>query len=307
MQYAIVTDALRRRFGKKMAVDGLDMKVRAGAVTGFLGPNGAGKTTTVRMLLGLLRPTGGSVEVLGCSLPGQRRMAARQVGALVETPSHYEHLTGEENLEITRRLLGLDRSECGRVLELVELSPAAREKVAGYSLGMRQRLGIARAMLGSPKLLILDEPTNGLDPDGIVAMRNLIRALPAAAGMTVFLSSHLLAEVEQTVDDVAVLWNGRLVAEGALADLLALSQRRLIIQTDDRGRAAELLVSRELSLTARRDGAIEVVGGRYLPAAINAALVGAGISVSELRLEQPTLESLYLSLTGRSAPAFEAA
>nr|WP_206543602.1 ATP-binding cassette domain-containing protein [Sphingomonas sanguinis] len=194
---AIETEHLTKRYAGRSVVDDVALRVPMGCVYGFLGPNGAGKTTTMRLLLGLLRADAGTIRLVGHDLVRRRRDALAQVGAFVESASLYDHLTGRANLDITRRLLGLPAGEIDRVLEIVEMRDAAPARTGTYSLGMKQRLALARAMLGSPRLLLLDEPTNGLDPDGIVAMRLLIRALPARIGGTVFVSSHLLTEVEQ--------------------------------------------------------------------------------------------------------------
>ena len=213
MEFAIQCRGLTRSFGGRSAVDSIDLEVPERAVYGFVGRNGAGKTTTIRLLLGLLRPDSGSARIFGLDVARKRRAAARLIGAMVETPSHYDHLTGRENLEITRLLLGAPRAEIGRVLALAELAYAADRRVGTYSLGMRQRLGIARALLGRPKLLILDEPTNGLDPEGIRDMRALIAGLPDAEGVTILVSSHVLAEVEQVATHIGLMHDGRLLMQ----------------------------------------------------------------------------------------------
>ena len=197
-------------------VDHLNLTVPEGCVYGFLGPNGAGKSTTMKMLLGLVHPTGGSVELLGHTLNEANRIALlRQTGSLIESPSGYLHLTARENLSIVADLKDVDRKDISRVLEIVHLTKDADRKVGQYSLGMKQRLGIAMALLGSPKLLILDEPTNGLDPAGIQEMRSLIASMPQTTGATVLISSHLLGEIEQMVDQVGILNHGRLLFEGS--------------------------------------------------------------------------------------------
>ncbi|RYG07832.1 MAG: ATP-binding cassette domain-containing protein, partial [Caulobacteraceae bacterium] len=214
MTLAIHTDSLTRRFGRRTAVQGIDLAVPAQAVYGFLGRNGAGKTTTLKMLLGLLRPSDGSARVCGIDVVRDRIGAARRVGALLEAHGFYRNLTGRENLELTRALLDVPSTEVDRVLTLMELRDDAGRAVADYSLGMRQRLGLARAMMGAPPVLILDEPTNGLDPEGIADMRRFLRALPDATGATVLLSSHLLGEIEQTATHIGILAQGRLVLQG---------------------------------------------------------------------------------------------
>ena len=217
MKPVIETHALCKSYHGRPVVDHLNLTVPEGCVYGFLGPNGAGKSTTMKMLLGLVHPTGGSVELLGHTLNEANRIALlRQTGSLIESPSGYLHLTAWENLSIVADLKDVDRKDISRVLEIVHLTKDADRKVGQYSLGMKQRLGIAMALLGSPKLLILDEPTNGLDPAGIQEMRSLIAAMPQTTGATVLISSHLLGEIEQMVDQVGILNHGKLLFEGSL-------------------------------------------------------------------------------------------
>src|SRR5262245_58240224 len=223
-KHAIETRRLTRRFGTQLAVDDLNLSAPEAGVYGFLGPNGAGKTTTIRMLLGLIRPDAGEVWLFGAPLAANRQSLMRRVGALVEVPSLYPHLTGRENLEVTRRLLGGPRELIDRALDIVKLTADSHRRVREYSLGMRQRLGLALALLNKPELLILDEPTNGSDPAGIHEMRDLIRRLPAEFGITVFLSSHLLSEVEQIAGHIGIIHQGRLLFQGTLPELQA--QRR---------------------------------------------------------------------------------
>src|SRR5215208_346254 len=225
----IETRGLTRRFGTQLAVNNLNLSVPAGGVYGFLGPNGAGKTTAIRILLGLIRPNTGEVRLFGQPLTRNHQSLMRRVGALVEAPSLYPHLTGRENLEVTRRLLGSARNLIELALATVKLTKDADRRVREYSLGMRQRLGLALALLGDPDLLILDEPTNGLDPAGIHEMRDLIRRLPAEHEITVFLSSHLLSEVEQMATDIGIIQKGNLLFEGTLENLQAEMQEHLEI------------------------------------------------------------------------------
>ncbi|ASJ91936.1 ABC transporter ATP-binding protein [Porphyrobacter sp. CACIAM 03H1] len=217
---AIEARQLTKHLGDTVIVNMLDLSVPEGSVYGFLGPNGAGKTTTMRLLLGLLRPDSGSVRLLGHDLARERRRALSAVGAFIESASLYEHLSARENLGLTQRLLGLQPNEIDRVLEVVDLLYAGAKRVRDYSLGMKQRLALARALLGAPRLLLLDEPTNGLDPDGIIAMRALIRELPDRIGGTVFVSSHMLSEVEQTAKDVCLIRKGSIVLHGRVSELL---------------------------------------------------------------------------------------
>jgi len=219
MPAAIETHDLTRRFGNRTAVDAVSMTVPERGIYGFLGRNGAGKTTTIKLLLGLLKADAGSARIAGIDIAANRIGAARKIGALLEAQGFYPHLSGCENLDLSRRLLGLPAREIDRVLDVTEMTQHARRRVADYSLGMRQRLGLARAMLGAPEVLILDEPTNGLDPEGIADMRSFLRELPARSGATVLLSSHLLGEIEQVASHIGILSHGRLVLEGALAEL----------------------------------------------------------------------------------------
>ena len=227
--YLIETRGLTRRFGTQLAVDDLNLLVPAAGVYGFLGPNGAGKTTAIRMLLGLIKPNAGDVRLFGQSVNGSHRSLMSRVGALVEAPSLYPHLTGRENLEVTRRLLGSDRNLIEIALATVKLTKDADRRVREYSLGMRQRLGLALALLNNPKLLILDEPTNGLDPAGIHEMRDLIRRLPDEFGVTVFLSSHLLGEVEQIATHIGIIHEGHLLFQGLLSELQSKQQTQLTV------------------------------------------------------------------------------
>ena len=220
MKPVIETHALCKSYHGRLVVDHLDLCVPEGCVYGFLGPNGAGKSTTMKMLLGLVHPTGGSVALLGQPMNEKSRIPLlRQTGSLIESPSGYLHLTARENLAIVADLKGVDRRDTRRVLDIVHLTKDADRKVGQYSLGMKQRLGIAMALLGSPKLLILDEPTNGLDPAGIQEMRSLIASMPQTTGATVLISSHLLGEIEQMVDQVGILSHGKLLFEGSLQQL----------------------------------------------------------------------------------------
>ena len=220
MKPVIETHALCKSYHGRLVVDHLDLCVPEGCVYGFLGPNGAGKSTTMKMLLGLVHPTGGSVALLGQPMNEKNRIPLlRQTGSLIESPSGYLHLTARENLAIVADLKGVDRRDTRRVLDIVHLTKDADRKVGQYSLGMKQRLGIAMALLGSPRLLILDEPTNGLDPAGIQEMRSLIASMPQTTGATVLISSHLLGEIEQMVDQVGILSHGKLLFEGSLQQL----------------------------------------------------------------------------------------
>lgn len=294
---AVETKALTRRFGGRMAVDGVSMSAPARSVYGFLGRNGAGKTTTLKMLLGLLKPTGGAAALFGVDVARDRLGASRKVGALMEAHGFYGNLSGRENLDLTRALLGAPRAELDRVLEVVEMRAHANRRVSDYSLGMRQRLGIARAMIGAPPLLVLDEPTNGLDPDGIADMRLFLSALPERTGATVLVSSHLLGEIEQTATHVGILSEGRLVVEGALAALKSGLAPELAIEADDLDRAGALAVSRGISVERTADALIARLNprddARGAAAALNRALVEGGVAVFSIAHRARSLEGIY--------------
>ncbi|KQS64992.1 multidrug ABC transporter ATP-binding protein [Modestobacter sp. Leaf380] len=295
----IATRGLRKRYGALRAVDGIDLDVRAGDVYGFLGANGSGKTTTVRMLLGLVLPTEGEVEVLGRPMPKAAREVLPRVGALIEGPAAYGHLSGRANLALldaagpggSRRSR---RQRVGDVLDQVGLGGVGKRPVKAYSLGMRQRLGLAGALLRRPDLLVLDEPTNGLDPQGIHEIRTLLLDLNST-GTTVFLSSHLLAEIEQLATRVGVLDRGRVVLQDDLTTLTAPTGAT-VVQTPDPARVRAVLGDRVLSTDA--DSA--VVRGTD-PAEVNAALVSAGVPVHGLRLQRPSLEEVVLAAASTSA------
>ncbi|WP_332655957.1 ABC transporter ATP-binding protein [Brevundimonas sp.] len=297
MSAAIETRELSRRFKGRLAVDGVSMTVPDKAVYGFLGRNGAGKTTTLKMLLGLIRPTSGAAFVGGVDVARDRIGAARNVGALLEAHGFYGNLSGRENLDLTRSLLGLPKTEIERVLEVVEMREHARRRVSDYSLGMRQRLGLARAMLGAPAVLVLDEPTNGLDPDGIADMRRFLRALPERTGATVLLSSHLLGEIEQTATHVGILSHGRLVLEGELGRLKADLAPEIALQTDDPVRATALARARGFDVAAAEDGLVARLkpgeDARTASASLNRALIEADIAVFAIGPRSRSLEGIY--------------
>lgn len=241
MGLMIETHSLSHRYGVRMALDGVDLQVPERAIYGFLGRNGAGKTTTIRAVLGLLRPTAGTIRVAGFDVSNQRQQAARCMGALLDGHGFYPNLTGRENLWLTCQALDLPAREIDRVLEIVELSTAARERVGRYSLGMRQRLGLGRALLGQPKVLILDEPTNGLDPEGIEDIRRLLTTLPDQSGCTILLCSHNLSEVEQLATHVGIIAKGRLVVQGAMEALKADQPQTVRLRTPQVDPAAALV------------------------------------------------------------------
>jgi ABC-2 type transport system ATP-binding protein len=298
--HVISCKRLTKRFRSVVAVSELDLDVQAGQVYGFLGPNGAGKTTTIRMLLGLIAPTEGEIRLLGRPLPDPRAVA--QTGSVIEEPAFYPWLTGRQNLQVLAATGGgCAAAEFGRVLGLTGLSEVAGRKIRTYSQGMRQRLGLAAAMLGRPPLLIIDEPTNGLDPAGIREIRGLLREL-AVEGTTVFMSTHLLAEVEQVCDRVAVIVRGRIVEEGAPAQLGAI-RRRIRVQVDagDTEAAARLLARWPASCL---DGQflVEHDCGRD----VNGVLAAGGVIAESVTVEVPRLEDRFLEIVGEDAHAMAA-
>ncbi|MGW1026610.1 ABC transporter ATP-binding protein [Streptomyces sp. NPDC002577] len=301
----IATRALTKRYrGGQLAVDGLDLTVPEGSVFGFLGPNGSGKTTTIRMLMGLIEPTSGSARVLGSPMPRATRHVLPHVGALIEGPALYGFLTGRDNL---LRYDAADptadprtrRARVAEALDRVGLTAAAGKKARAYSLGMKQRLGLAAALLQPRRLLVLDEPTNGLDPQGMREIRALVREL-ASDGTTVFLSSHLLDEIEQVCTHAAVMARGRLITQGPVAELAAGARGRLVVTTPDPGDAARVLKEQgvtDIVVTDDRVTGEPPDPGRDL-AEVNAALVTAGVRVRGFGLERASLEDAFVALTG---------
>lgn len=308
MECLIETRGLTRRFGSRIAVDELDLSVPAAGVYGFLGPNGAGKTTAIRMLLGLIRPNAGEVRLFGVPVGGNRASLMRRVGALVESPSLYPHLTGRENLEVTRRLLGAPRNLIDLALDTVKLTKDADRRVREYSLGMRQRLGLALALLNKPELLILDEPTNGLDPAGIHEMRDLIRRLPDEFGVTVFLSSHLLSEVEQIAGHIGIIHEGKLLFQGPLTELQTRQQTQLIVGVKQIEAAIDCLTKSAWTVHRSVDGMLSIAAKTSDDAIrINNLLVEHRLDVFHVALAQPSLEDIFLTLTTNQSAGRRAA
>ena len=305
---AIESDALTKQFGQQTAVNSIDLAVPQGSVFGFLGPNGSGKTTSIRMLLGLVQPTSGTVSVLGERMPDRLHTVLPRVGALVEGPAFYPYLSGIDNL---RRYDSADRyaasrsrsARIGSALERVGLSNAADKKVHAYSLGMKQRLGIANALLRPRELLVLDEPTNGLDPQGTREVRSLVGTL-AAEGITVFVSSHLLSEVAQMCTHAAVMSAGHIVAQGTLADLRGVDSARLRVLTPDADAAVETLMRLGLSPQRSHDeGSAAWVTAAVLdqavePESLSGVLMEAGVRIRAFSVEEPSLEERFVALTG---------
>ncbi len=289
---------LVKAYGGRRAVDGLDMTVRSGELFGFLGPNGAGKSTTIRLLLDLVRPDGGEALLFGESVRAARRTVLPRVGAMVERPDLYEHMTGRQNLEILARLSGpCPARRIDEVLELVGLGDRQRDRVHAYSHGMRQRLGLAQAMLPHPRLLILDEPANGLDPAGLIDVRNLLRRLVQEEGVTVLLSSHILSEVEIICSHVALVSRGRCVMQGSVADLLAGADCVADLTVDDAEKALRLLAAApQVSAARTGPGTLAVRAADGGLAEVNRALVAGGVAVSALVPRKATLEERYMTV-----------
>jgi ABC-2 type transport system ATP-binding protein len=290
----VVTEKLSKRYGDLAAVDAVSLTVERGEVYGFLGPNGAGKTTTLRMLLGLVRPCSGTARVLG--QPPGTPAALSRTGALVEGPGFYPYLSGRANLRVLARYAGLDDVAVEAALEQVDLTGRAGDRFRSYSLGMKQRLGVAAALLGQPDLLILDEPTNGLDPAGMADMRTLIRAV-ADHGETVLLSSHLLGEVEQICDRVGVISHGRLLIESTVADLRG--QASVVVRADPLATARQVAIGEVgADRVSAADGVLRLSTPAEHTATVVRALVHAGVSVYEVRPAERTLEDAYFEMTG---------
>lgn len=293
MNNVMETTDLVKTYGGRRVVDRVSLRVPQGCVYGFIGPNGAGKSTTMKMLLGLVHPTGGRVELLGKTMNQENRLELlKQTGSLIESPACYGHLTGQENLEILAQLKDVPKKDIDRVLEIVELTNCRHRKLKTYSLGMRQRLGIAQALLGDPKVLILDEPTNGLDPAGIQQMRALIRDMPRRCGATVLISSHLLSEMEQMADQVGILNQGQLLFQGPLSRLRAHSQGDITLRLLHPEQAAPVLA--RLGIEAAAQVTLPAMEEERL-AALVAKLAPAG--VVELTRQTKSLEDIFLSLT----------
>ena len=295
-EYVIETSDLTKRYGDVLAVDRLSLRVPRGGVFGFLGPNGSGKTTTMGMLLGLVHPTSGEARIFGD--PARHPATLRRVGAMVETPTFYPYLSGRANL---RYFQGVGRrgssGDVDRLLELVDLEKRADSKYATYSLGMKQRLGIACALLGDPELVFLDEPTNGLDPAGVVEVRELIRQL-GTGGRTVILSSHLLAETELVCDNVAVLSRGRLIAQGSIQELLRAHDALRLRTTDDAKARATLASMRWVEHVEHGDGGLVVTAPQDRAWEITRALAETGVYVNELVPLHRSLEEFFMEITG---------
>jgi len=289
----IEVEGLTKRYGATLAVDDLSFSVAPGTVTGFLGPNGAGKSTTLRAILGLVTPTSGRIAVLG--LPyRQLDRPVQRVGAVLETFDAHPGRSGRNHLRVLAAAGGVPRSRVEEVLALVDLTGAARRRVKGYSLGMRQRLGLAAALLGDPEVLVLDEPANGLDPQGMRWLRDFLRSL-AGEGRTILISSHVLAEVAQTVDEVVIIHRGKLIRHAAMAEVEALAAGTTTVRSPDADRLATLLAREQLEARSVGDGRLEVAAA---PERIGEIAAANGVVLHELSAARATLEEVFLELTG---------
>jgi ABC-2 type transport system ATP-binding protein len=294
--HAISTAGLTKRYGDFTAVDHLTIEVERGEIFGFLGPNGAGKTTTMRMLLGLVRPTAGSANILGMDVSSQLPEILAKTGSIIENPTFYPYLSGYDNLKVVARLTSSPDSRIAEVLDLVDLTGDAKRKFKKYSLGMKQRLAVGASLLNNPDLLILDAPANGLDPAGIVEMRNLMRNLKEN-GHSVFISSHVLHEIEQMCDRIAILNHGKVVVQGSVAALLGAGQR-IEIRIDDAQEAVKTLKAIDwVSDVTLQDGRLVVIAPVERSAEINRALAEKGLFATEIRPGEESLEQYFLGVT----------
>ncbi len=288
----VVTHDLTKKYKKHTSVDGLNLRIRRGEIYGFLGPNGAGKTTTIRMLLGLIKPTKGNIEIFGQNLNKNRLQILQRIGSLVESPTYYGNLTGYENLEAVRRLRGLPEQRVNEVLETVRLSKVANRLTKEYSLGMKQRLGIAVALLSSPDLLILDEPTNGLDPSGIQEIRELIKELPKS-GMSVVVSSHLLSEIDQMATQVGIINNGRMIFQDSIASLHQKRKPLLKVGVSDVIEAKTILNRKGLKVDLQKNYLWLSQTEPEFVSEINSILLHSGLSVFRLEEKTRSLEDIF--------------
>jgi ABC-2 type transport system ATP-binding protein len=289
----IEVEGLSKRFGSTLAVDDLSFSVAPGRITGFLGPNGAGKSTTMRVILGLVKPTAGTTSVLGVRYRDLEH-PVRRVGVLLETFDAHPGRSGRNHLRVLALAGGIPRSRVDEVLGLVDLRDAGRRRVKGYSLGMRQRLGLAAALLGDPEVLVLDEPANGLDPQGIRWLRDFLRSL-ASEGRTILISSHVLSEVAQTVDDVVIIHRGRLIRQAAMADVETMAAGSTVVRSPTPERLAELFAEAHIDATRGPDGGLSVAAP---PERVGELAAEHRIVLHELSVERASLEEVFLELTG---------
>ena len=299
--FAIETVGLTHHFGTQTVVKDLSLQVPKGSIYGFLGPNGAGKTTTIKILLNLLQSPADQVFIFGKEINANRIASLKRMGSLVEQPAIYTHLSGKENLVNRCTLLGIPKSKCAEMLSLVGLTEAANKKAGKYSLGMKQRLGIALALIGDPELLLLDEPTNGLDPNGIIEIRNLMIELTTKHGKTILVSSHLLAEIERTATHVGIINKGELLFQGTIGELHDLSKPVVKIETNDQAAAANIVGTTGAEIVHQDENAISVTfKGKEDMGNLNTLLVQNGITVYSINKERKDLENLFLDITSKN-------
>ncbi len=299
MNHIIETKGLSKKYGNVLRVKDVDLMVPEGAIYGFLGPNGAGKSTTLKMILGLAKPTAGEIKVFGKKVTGKNRLEnLKAVGSLIESSSYYGHLTGAENLQIFQTLRGVPKKNIDEVLKIVRLDKQKDKKVNQYSLGMKQRLGFASALLGYPKLLILDEPTNGLDPAGIQEMRELIQLLPKKFGMTIVVSSHLLSEIDQLATQVGIIREGELVYQDSLTQLHQYSRKHLAVRTTNNDRAQLFLSQNRIAWETQEDYLIIPQLKDQAMAELSKALIENDVGMVRIEERKKSLEDIFLELTG---------
>ncbi|MFB6466298.1 ABC transporter ATP-binding protein [Cytobacillus sp. Hz8] len=295
----VQTNGLTKNFGLRTVVENVDLQIRKGDIYGFLGPNGAGKTTTIKMLLGLSKATKGSIQIFGQDLKREKLSILKKVGSLVEYPSYYGHLNAYENLEVLRKLLDVPKSRIDEVLSIVRLKHEAKRPVKGFSLGMKQRLGIAMALLGNPELLILDEPTNGLDPAGIIEIRELIKRMPKENGITILVSSHLLSEIDQMANEVGIISNGKMIFQDSIETLRKSSSNQIRLNVSHESGALSLLIANGYK-GELKNGQIYFQGiDDERVAKMIHILVDHSYSIYRVEEEKQSLEDIFLKLTGK--------
>lgn len=300
-RFAIETVGLNHHFGSQAVVKNLSLQVPKGSIYGFLGPNGAGKTTTIKILLNLLQSPADTVFIFGQELNHNRIACLSKMGSLVEQPAIYAHLSGKENLINRCILLGINKSKADEMLALVGLTEAATKKAGKYSLGMKQRLGIALALIADPELLLLDEPTNGLDPNGIIEIRNLMVELTSKHGKTILVSSHLLAEIERTATHVGIINKGEMLFQGTINELQDLSKPSIKIEVDDQAAATNILSSNGAEIISEKEGSINITyTGKADMGKLNTLLVQNGVTVYSIKTDKKDLENLFLDITSKN-------
>lgn len=299
--YIVKTEKVIKKYGSFLAVNKIDMKVRSGKIYGLLGPNGAGKSTMLRMLLGLIKPNSGKIEIFNKNINKDREKVLEHTGALIEAPSYYGDLTAFENLDIIKRMLKLNITDINNALKAVNLMSVKDKKVNEFSLGMKQRLGIAQAIIGNPKLLILDEPTNGLDPAGIIEIRNLIKKLSKEKGMTIIVSSHILSEIEIITDDVGIIKNGTLIYQGAIEGLKNINNNKVIVEIENFEQIGFKLINelKRIGYKVKDDNNYIVIEGNDVyPSKIARKIINWGYDINYLSNDKKSLEDIFLEITG---------